>query len=86
MRTKAKQAKLLTEGEAREQCLRLLERRARSAKELEQRLKAAGFEQDMIELVLTDLENAGLVDDEEFARMWVADRQASGLSGRHKLR
>ena len=62
--------------------MRLLERRARSAAELEQRLKAAGFEPAMIARVLGDLERAGLVDDQEFARLWVATRRTSG---KHKL-
>lgn len=71
---------------AREKCLRLLARRARSEAELRQRLKEAGFEHDVTEAVLADLGRAGLVDDEEFARSWVANRVASGGAGRHKLR
>ena len=86
MRTRSRQARLLTEEAAREKCLRLLTRRARSAEELRQRLRPAGFEQNTIETVLADLERAGLVDDAEFARLWVADRKRSGQAGRHRLR
>ncbi len=81
-----KPLRALTEDAARETCLRLLARRARSAAELEQRLRRAGFEQNTIETVLADLERVNLVNDEEFARLWVADRMSSGRSGRHKLR
>ena len=77
---------LPVEEAAREKCLRLLERRARSAAELRQRLKEAGFEQNTIDSVLGNLERAGLVYDAEFARAWVASRAASGAAGRHKLR
>lgn len=74
----------LDEDAAREQCLRLLTRRARSAAELRQRLRTVGYEQNIIESVLTDLERAGLVDDADFARAWVAERTAAG-TGRHRL-
>jgi len=66
--------------------LRLLSRRARSAQELRGRLRRAGFEADVVEQVLADLGAAGLVDDQEFARSWVASRRAAGGAGRHKLR
>ena len=72
------------EEAAREKCLRLLATRARAAAELRQRLRLAGFEQNIIETVLADLERADLVNDEEFARQWVAQRVASG-AGRNRL-
>ncbi len=81
-----KQTEEQAEEAAREKCLRLLGRRSRSAAELRQRLNEAGFEHDIIETVLAGLERAGLVDDAEFARAWVASRVASGAAGRHKLR
>ena len=71
---------------AREKCLRLLAVRARSAWELRDRLRRSGFASDVAEGVLADLESAGLVDDLEFARSWIASRQASGRMGRHRLR
>lgn len=86
MRTRSSRARSLTEEAARQQCLRLLERRARSAAELRQRLRSVGFEQNTIEAVLADLERVGLVDDAEFARAWVAERRRLGQAGRHKLR
>jgi regulatory protein len=62
----------------------LLTRRARAAAELRQRLRTVGYEQNIIDTVLADLERTGLVDDAEFARMWVAERTAVG-TGRHRL-
>jgi len=74
------------EQAAREKCLRLLARRARSAAELRDRLRRVGFAEEVAEAVLSDLERVGLVNDEDFARSWVASRQPSGRAGRRKLR
>ncbi len=74
------------EEDARERCLRLLSRRPHSMGELRERLQAAGVEGRAIEEVLSGLEQAGLVDDEDFARSWVASRKAAGGTGRRKLR
>ena len=71
---------------ARECCLRLLAAHARSAAELRDRLRRAGFATDVVEKVVTGLAGAGLVDDLEFARSWVAGRQAAGGIGKQKLR
>jgi regulatory protein len=73
-----------SEQAAREKCLRLLSIRARSAAELRDRLRAAGFADETTESVLSELAESGLVDDEDFARGWVAARQAAG-AGRTKL-
>lgn len=74
-----------SEHEAREVCLRLLSRRPRSRDELRQRLETAGFEPRVVHEVLAGLAQAGLVDDEGFARSWVASRKAAGGAGRRKL-
>jgi len=74
------------EQAAREKCLRLLGIRARSAAELRDRLRSAGFGRQTIGSVVSDLAGAGLVDDQEFARAWVASRLAAGGVGRQKLR
>lgn len=73
------------EQAARERCVRLLALRARSAAELRDRMRDAGFHERVVEAVLADLVQAGLVDDAEFARAWVASRQAAGGAGRRKL-
>lgn len=74
------------EQAARERCLRLLSLRARSESELRGRMRTAGFAEDVIDTVLRGLADAGLVDDREFARSWVASRRAAGGAGRRKLR
>lgn len=63
--------------------LRLLEQRARSQKELRDRLLAAEFEPELVEAVLADLVRVGLIDDREFAHQWVRQRhQYRGKSRR----
>jgi regulatory protein len=75
------------DGEAaRKKCLRLLRLRARSAAELRDRLIRADFDEGTAAAVLADLERVGLVDDEDLARTWVADRHSAGRCGRQKLR
>jgi regulatory protein len=74
------------EEAARKRCLRLLSLRARSAAELRERLIKADFDEGTIAAVLGDLERVGLVDDEDLARTWVADRHTAGRCGRRKLR
>lgn len=81
-----KSADAAPEQQARETCLRLLSRRPRSKAELRERLRTGGFEGRLIEEVLAGLEQAGLVDDEDFARSWIASRKAAGGTGRRKLR
>jgi len=73
------------EQAARDTCLRLLSRRARSAGELREHLRTGGFTTDVAEGVLSDLEDAGLIDDEEFARSWVAGRKAAGGASRRRI-
>lgn len=58
----------------RSRALRLLDQRARSRQELRERLLAAEFEPDVIDVVLDDLAGVGLINDESFAREWVRQR------------
>ncbi len=53
---------------AKERALRLLAVRARSREELRRRLARAGHEEEEIASALDNLERAGLVDDQAFAR------------------
>lgn len=55
-------------GSAKDRALGLLAVRWRSRRELEMRLRAAGFEETAVSTALLDLERAGLIDDERFAR------------------
>jgi len=53
---------------AREQILRWLEVRARSRRELADRLRAKGHEPEVFEPLLDRLTEAGLIDDAQFAK------------------
>lgn len=66
---------------AREACLRLLDYRARSRAELRERLRRKGFAEVAAERAIAELEAAGLVDDESFARAWVRERVERSLRG-----
>jgi len=66
---------------AKEICFDLLAARPRSAEELRQALKRKGFDEETTETLLGKLDQAGLVNDAEFAEMWVRSRHATmGLS------
>ena len=71
---------------AHEGALRLLSHRARSEREMRTRLAMRGIAPEVIEDEVTRLREAGLLDDEQFARAWVEDRRASAPRGRRMLR
>lgn len=54
----------------RNYCLRLLKYRPRSQKEIEERLKRKKCPQDLIEEVVGEFIDAGLINDREFAKFW----------------
>ena len=66
--------------------LRLLAHRARSQREMRDRLKRKKFEAAEIETVVGELERAGLLDDQRFARMFLRDQLLLRPSGRQLLR
>lgn len=74
------------EAEAHEAALRLLEYRARSEREMARRLSMRGFTDAAIERVVERLRRVGLLDDDAFARSWVADRERTSPKGRMMLR
>ena len=74
-----------SEHGAREKCLRLLALRPRSAAELRQRLCKDDYNAEVTEAVVAALQEVGLVDDREFARSWIASRQAGGGASRRRL-
>ncbi|KXI19252.1 regulatory protein RecX [Corynebacterium sp. CMW7794] len=63
-------------AKVRSRALLLLDQRARSRSELHDRLVRAEFDPEVIESVLDDLANVGLLDDAAFAREWVRQRHA----------
>ncbi|MHB8575816.1 MAG: regulatory protein RecX [Dehalococcoidia bacterium] len=70
---------------AYEAALSLLSYRPRAEGELRQRLQRKGLGSDAIEAALVRLRNAGLVNDEQFARGWVSSRGA-GASAKGSVR
>jgi regulatory protein len=71
------------EAVARKILLDQLTGRARSRQELADRLAAKRVPADIAKALLDRFEEVGLIDDEAFARLWIADRQRSkGLASR----
>jgi len=62
--------------------LRFLAHRARSVHEVRQRLLKHEVEREIVEQIISDLLEARLLDDHEFARMFIRDRLRSRPSGR----
>lgn len=70
---------------AREAALRLLDARARSSRELVDRLIRKSFGREAAEHVVGELTETGLVDDREFARLWAEERMRLRPVGRLRL-
>jgi regulatory protein len=66
--------------------LRLLTHRARSQSEMRTRLSMRGVDPETIEWEVARLQEAGLLDDDRFARAWVEDRKRQSPRGRRLLR
>jgi regulatory protein len=69
----------------REAALALLSRREHSRRELARKLRRKGHSRDQIEVVLTRLEEVGLVSDERYARLFVTDTLAVRPLGRRRI-
>jgi SOS response regulatory protein OraA/RecX len=65
---------------------RLLERRARSIAEVRRRLTEAGYPAGLIAGAVERLIELGMLDDEAFARAWVASRDRAHPRGERALR
>jgi len=65
--------------------LRLLKYRPRSRKELEERLRRRGFSPEAIAQTVLRLAEEGVIDDREFARLWVESRRALNPRSRRLL-
>lgn len=63
-----------THSRAREDAYRLLSYRARSEKEVADRLARRGYEPEVIEATQEHLRQAGFLNDETFARDWAVSR------------
>jgi len=69
----------------REYALLLLSYRARSEKELRERLEKKGWTPAVIEAVIKKFKETGLVDDEKLARRYVQDRITIGHKGKWRI-
>ncbi|HJR44716.1 MAG TPA: regulatory protein RecX [Actinomycetota bacterium] len=72
--------------DAMERAGRLLSVRARTEREVRDRLLAADFEAAVVEQTITRLDELGLLDDLDFAREWIKDRSARKNLGPRALR
>lgn len=72
-------------GRATGAALNLLARRPRSSREIRDRLKQKGFTAPAIEAAITKLEGWNYIDDADFARYWVENREANRPRGRRLL-
>ena len=70
-----------TRRKAKEKSFRLLSVRARSRKELVDRLKMAKFSQPVIDSVLEDLEKLNLINDSDFAKIYARSRMVTRPAG-----
>lgn len=71
---------------AYDRALRFLSFRPRSQAEVRRNLLAAGLEADLVEATLARLIAQGYLDDAEFARFWVENRQQFRPKGGQALR
>jgi regulatory protein len=72
-------------GKAVEAAIRLLTRRPRSEREIRQRLREKGFDVPAIDAAVERLEGWRYLDDFEFARFWVENRESHKPRGRRLL-
>jgi regulatory protein len=69
-----------------EVALNFLSYRPRSVREVEQRLRKKGYLPGQIEATIARLSKQGYVDDREFARFWISNRQTFSPRGPRLLR
>lgn len=69
-----------------EAALRFLEPRARAVGEVRRRLAQAGYRAELIDGAVARLLELGMLDDEAFARHWVASRDRAHPRGERALR
>ena len=65
--------------------LRFLEVRSRSVAEVRRRLTSAGYRPELVESAIARLLDLGMLDDAEFARLWVESRDRAHPRGEHAL-
>jgi regulatory protein len=65
---------------------RFLEARSRSVDEVRRRLTGAGFRAELVEGAIARLTELGVLDDEAFARAWLASRDRARPRGERAIR
>lgn len=70
---------------AKEAALRWLSQRARSRAEIRRGLERKGYAGEVVEAVLSELEQLDLVDDRQFTRAWVEARTMSRPMGSRRI-
>jgi regulatory protein len=70
---------------AYDRALNLISRRIRSEWELQDYLKRKDYDEDVRETVVNRLRERGYVDDEEFAKRWVANRRLLKATSKRRL-
>lgn len=75
--------KLIQEG--KQKVIRLFSRRMYSEKEVVDKLKAKGYEEETVSCIVDDLKRISLINDLAFARAFVADRLRLKPSGSFKI-
>ncbi|MDP9382739.1 MAG: recombination regulator RecX [Chloroflexota bacterium] len=73
-------------GKAVEVCVRLLGYRPRTEAELARRLREKGYDADISSEALDRLRHLGYVDDADFARFWVRNREQFKPMGARRIR
>jgi regulatory protein len=73
-------------GKAVEACVRLLGYRPRTESELTRRLKEKGYDAEIAAEALERLRHLGYVDDADFARFWVRNREQFKPMGARRIR
>jgi len=71
---------------AKDRALRLLGYRARSEKELRDKLIQSGYDEDTIQRVIDEMKCLKFVNDDEFAAMFIRDRLRMRPCGSHLLK
>jgi regulatory protein len=71
---------------ARNYALEFLGYRARSVREVRERLNRRGYPGEMVENIIEELQQSGLLDDEDFASRWARGRMNTKPLGERLLR
>jgi regulatory protein len=74
------------EQKAYDRAVRFLAHRPRSQLEVQRSLEQSGIDQSVVQAIIDRLVRQGYLDDAEFARFWVEDRQRFRPRGAYALR